>query len=103
MTNKSASRDREENRTLMKTNVSPPVLKRCILLTCLFAVLSCVAVLRAQSDVTEPGDPVTATSTNYPPAENAANLIDNNVGTKFLNFDKTTNVGFTVIPSHGPR
>ena len=53
------------------------------------------------SDVTRPGDPITATSGNSPAGEDVAKAIDNQTGTKYLNFDKL-NAGFTVIPSVGP-
>src|SRR5690242_12259342 len=49
-------------------------------------------------DVTRPGDPITATSLNSPPAEGVANAIDNTAATKYLNFD-ILNTGFTVTPS----
>jgi len=67
------------------------------------AILSASFGLRAQTiDVTEPGDPITPSSANSPGAEGAANAIDNNTATKYLNFD-ILNTGFTVTPSHGPR
>jgi hypothetical protein len=52
------------------------------------------------TDVTTPGDLITPTSTNSPGAEQAPNAIDNNLQTKYLNFDKL-NTGFTVFPSTG--
>ena len=54
----------------------------------------------AQSDVTAPGDPVTATTGFSPPAEVASKAIDNDTGTKYYNTDKL-NTGFTVTPSLG--
>jgi len=54
----------------------------------------------APSDVTQPGDPIVATSNNSPGSEAVANAIDN-APTKYLNFDKV-NTGFTVTPSVGP-
>jgi hypothetical protein len=53
----------------------------------------------AQSDVTQPGDPIVGTSGNTPTSEVVANAIDN-AQTKYLNFDKL-NTGFTVTPSVG--
>jgi hypothetical protein len=52
-----------------------------------------------QSDVTAPGDAVTASSDNSPGSEGVANAIDNQP-TKYLNFDKV-NTGLTVTPSVG--
>jgi len=40
----------------------------------------------AQSDVTQPGDPVIASSSNSPGSEGVANAIDGKP-TKYLNFD----------------
>jgi uncharacterized repeat protein (TIGR02543 family) len=51
-------------------------------------------------DVTQPGDPITATSNNSPTDEVVTKAIDNQAGTKYLNFDKL-NAGFTVTPSVG--
>jgi hypothetical protein len=53
----------------------------------------------APTDVTQPGDPIVATSNNSPGSEGVANAIDN-APTKYLNFDKV-NTGFTVTPSVG--
>src|SRR5439155_16601595 len=50
-------------------------------------------------DVTQPGDPIVATSNNSPGSEGVANAIDN-APTKYLNFDKV-NTGFTVTPRSG--
>src|SRR5439155_7467340 len=59
------------------------------------------------SDVTQPGDPVIASSSNSPGSEGVANAIDNTQA-KYLNFDTATdNVppnapsGFAVSPSVG--
>ena len=49
----------------------------------------------AQSDVTQPGDPLIASSGNTPGSEGVANAIDNQP-TKYLNFDT---VGIEGIPS----
>ena len=60
-------------------------------------------------DVTQPGDPIVGTSTNYPGGdkpegpggpESPPEAIDNNPATKYLNFDKEGS-GFTVTPSIG--
>ncbi len=53
----------------------------------------------APTDVTQPGDPIVASSTMSPGSEGVANAIDNQP-TKYLNFDKE-NTGFTVTPSVG--
>src|SRR6185295_11765628 len=50
-------------------------------------------------DVTQPGDPIVATSNNSPGSEGVANAIDNGP-TKYLNFDRV-NTGFTVTPRAG--
>src|SRR5881394_4622151 len=50
-------------------------------------------------DITQPGDPIVATSNNSPGSEGVANAIDN-APTKYLNFDKV-NTGFTVTPGVG--
>jgi hypothetical protein len=54
----------------------------------------------APSDVTQPGDPIVATSNNSPGSEGVANAI-NNTDSKYLNFDRV-DTGFTVSPSVGP-
>jgi hypothetical protein len=56
----------------------------------------------AQSDVTQPGDALIASSPNNPGSEGVANAIDNQP-TKYLNFDAAdgTDVGFIVTPSVG--
>ncbi|MBT3735323.1 MAG: hypothetical protein HOG25_11770, partial [Gammaproteobacteria bacterium] len=51
------------------------------------------------SDVTQPGDAITATSDNSPGSEGVTNAIDN-APTKYLNFD-ISDTGFTVTPSVG--
>jgi len=57
-----------------------------------------VAFLDANgSDITQPGDSVSGSSFNYPGGENPGNAIDDNTGSKYLNFDKL-NAGFTVTP-----
>ena len=50
-------------------------------------------------DITQPGDPIVATSNNSPGSEGVANAIDN-APTKYLNFDRL-NTGFTVSPPAG--
>src|SRR5688500_2696081 len=66
--------------------------------------LASTASLWAQSDVTQPGDPVIASSSNSPGSEGVANAIDNQQ-TKYLNFDSRTPnnppSGFVVTPSIG--
>ncbi|MEX2186577.1 MAG: PEP-CTERM sorting domain-containing protein [Pirellulales bacterium] len=59
-----------------------------------------VQLLRAL-DLTLPTDVVTASSANIPGVNEDANkVIDNLVGTKYLNFDKL-NTGFTVVANGG--
>jgi hypothetical protein len=53
----------------------------------------------APTDVTQPGDPIVATSNNSPGSEGVANAIDN-AQSKYLNFD-ILNTGFTVTPGVG--
>jgi len=67
----------------------------------LSAILLVIGTLRvhAQSDVTQPGDPIVPTSNNSPGSESVANAIDNQP-TKYLNFDRL-NTGFTVTPRVG--
>src|SRR6266436_10080997 len=56
--------------------------------------------VRAQlSDITQPGDPIVASSANSPGSEGVANAIDDQP-TKYLNFD-ILNTGFTVSPVAG--
>src|SRR6266542_6371478 len=57
----------------------------------------------AQSDVTQPGDPIIASSSNSPGSEGVANAIDGKP-TKYLNFDAANDAkvtGFVVTPSVG--
>jgi hypothetical protein len=57
----------------------------------------------APQDVTQPGDPLIASSANSPGSEGVANAIDGNP-TKYLNFDTRTGgspSGFVVTPSVG--
>ncbi|MBM3833088.1 MAG: hypothetical protein FJ403_07420 [Verrucomicrobia bacterium] len=57
----------------------------------------------APTDVTQPGDPIIASSSNSPGSEGVANAIDGKP-TKYLNFDTRTNgkpSGFVVTPSIG--
>jgi hypothetical protein len=51
-------------------------------------------------DILSPTDNITASSTNSPPDEGAANVLDRTKDTKYLNFDKR-NTGFTVTPGSG--
>src|SRR5687767_12200373 len=72
------------------------------LLCCLVAVFAALfsgSAFAQLSDVTQPGDPIVASSNNSPPSEGVANAIDNQP-TKYLNFDRL-NTGFTVTPSVG--
>jgi hypothetical protein len=74
-------------------------------LSSIVAVLVTVATLtvHAQQDVTQPGDPVVASSSNSPGSEGVANAIDGKP-TKYLNFDTRTGgkpSGFIVTPSIG--
>ena len=56
----------------------------------------------AFGDASQPGNPVLATSANSPVAETAPNAIDNNINTKYLNFDEL-NTGFRVqLPAATP-
>lgn len=52
----------------------------------------------AGNDVTAPGNPVIPSSANHPAGEAAPFAIDNNVNTKYLNFDEL-NTGFAVTPA----
>jgi len=63
-------------------------------------LISSSEALAGLTDVTQPGDPIVASSNNSPGSEGVANLIDNNTTNKYLNFDKL-NTGFTVTPSVG--
>ena len=49
----------------------------------------------AVTDISSPGDSVTASSGNSPGGEQAPNAIDNNPNTKYLNFDKA-DTGLTI-------
>src|SRR5260221_12102749 len=54
-------------------------------------------------DVTQPGDPIIASSSNSPGSEGVANAIDGKP-TKYLNFDSANNAktsGFIVSPAVG--
>src|SRR5512134_3670743 len=63
-------------------------------------MLALGASVHAQlADVTQPGDPIVASSNNSPGSEGVANAIDNQP-TKYLNFDRV-NTGFTVSPRVG--
>src|SRR5256885_7447643 len=72
------------------------------LLVCLqLVVLS--STTYAQSDVTQPGDPIIASSSNSPGSEGVANAIDNTEA-KYLNRDSANDAkpsGFVVTPSVG--
>src|SRR5687767_13088004 len=65
-------------------------------------VLTATVPVFAQSDVTQPGDPVIASSVNSPGSEGVANAIDNTQA-KYLNFDSAQNgdSGFIVSPGVG--
>ena len=71
----------------------------------LYSLAACLASafsgnVQAQlQDITQPGDPIVASSNNHPGSEGVANAIDNQP-TKYLNFDKV-NTGFTVTPAIG--
>lgn len=69
----------------------------------------CSVIVCAQKDVTQPGDPIIASSANSPGSEGVANAIDGKT-TKYLNFDSGRNgtqigtfspSGFVVTPSAG--
>jgi len=82
-------------------------MKTCLLRRGLtgFVALLCATSLWAQQDVTQPGDPIIASSSNSPGSEGVANAIDNQQ-TKYLNFDSRTPEpirpsGFVVSPSVG--
>src|SRR6266581_7055625 len=65
----------------------------------LIASISGSSVQAQLSDITQPGDPIVASSTMSPGSEGVANAIDDQP-TKYLNFDKL-NTGFTVSPVAG--
>src|SRR5207247_9749519 len=68
-----------------RTPRQSPSSKLVGLLVCLqLVVLS--STTYAQSDVTQPGDPIIASSSNSPGSEGVANAIDNTEA-KYLNFD----------------
>src|SRR5262245_29111584 len=70
--------------------------------TALMLLLGLPAV-HAQGDVTQPGDPVIASSSNSPGSEGVANAIDNTQA-KYLNRDLANDAkpaGFVVTPSVG--
>src|SRR5215216_4328863 len=75
-----------------------PNLSRLWLLLAALMMLSGSAQAQL-SDVTQPGDPIVASSNNTPGSEGVANAIDNQP-TKYLNFDRL-NTGFTVTPRAG--
>tara|TARA_B110000495_G_C23038652_1_gene621506 strand:- start:93 stop:4718 length:4626 start_codon:yes stop_codon:yes gene_type:complete len=56
-----------------------------------------IASLVPTDDITKPGDDIIPTSTRSPVGETVKNAIDNDVKTKYLNFDKL-NAGMTVEP-----
>jgi len=75
----------------------------------LSAALCAPAAAWAQSDVTQPGDPIIASSANSPGSEGVANAIDGKT-TKYLNFDSGRDgnqtgtfspSGFVVTPAAG--
>lgn len=67
----------------------------------IWLVAVCILPARAQlRDVTQPGDPIAATSNNSPDREGVVNVIDDQPSTKYLNFDRV-NAGFTVVPQMG--
>src|SRR5689334_2106986 len=51
----------------------------------MIAAALCARTAVAQ-DISRPGNPITASSTNSPGAEGVANVIDNTANTKYLNF-----------------
>src|SRR5258708_36674371 len=65
----------------------------------LIASISGSSVQAQLSDITQPGDPIVASSANSPGSEGVANAIDDQP-TKYLNFD-ILNTGFTVSPVAG--
>ncbi|MBC7808616.1 MAG: discoidin domain-containing protein [Akkermansiaceae bacterium] len=79
------------------------MLSRLLTVTAVVALMTATA--RAQTpislaDVTSPGDPISSSSPNFPAGEAPQFAIDNDAGTKFLNFDEE-NVFLTVTPSVG--
>src|SRR5688500_15954285 len=71
----------------------------CCLIAVLLLALFSGSAQAQLSDLTQPGDPIVATSNNSPGSEGVANAIDNQP-TKYLNFDRV-NTGFTVSPRVG--
>src|SRR5258708_3148688 len=65
----------------------------------LIASISGSSVQAQLSDITQPGDPIVASSANSPGSEGVANAIDDQP-TKYLNFD-ILNTSFTVTPKVG--
>jgi len=55
---------------------------------------------RPLEDATRPGDLILPTSFNSPATDAVANVIDNNLQTRYRNFD-SANAGFMIIPSAG--
>ena len=79
----------------MKRKLSIPIILSAV-------ALAISAVVHAQ-DVTQPGDPIIASSANSPGSEGVANAIDGQP-TKYLNFDTRTDgspSGFVVSPAVG--
>jgi hypothetical protein len=61
-----------------------------------------IKITRSVLDASIPGDPAVGASANSPAGYGAARAIDNNVTTKYLNFDKL-NTGLTIMPTgHRP-
>jgi hypothetical protein len=97
---------RFQKKTILFDNSTPYLIYRLIFPTTQGNSTCCMQVSEvellgslAPSDVTQPGDPIVATSNNSPGSEGVANAIDNQP-TKYLNFDRV-NTGFTVTPSVG--
>ncbi len=63
-----------------------------------FAEFGLRADVEFAPDISQPGDPIVSNPDNSPGPEGIANLIDNNVDTKFLNFAEQ-NVAVTLTPS----
>jgi hypothetical protein len=64
-----------------------------------FVFIAGTTTVRAQTDITQPGDPIVGTSANTPLSGVVSNAIDNQP-TVYLNLDKL-NTGFTVTPLVG--
>ena len=87
----------------MNPKLNSPGTGRAATAMTVMALMAAVLVLPARAqlvDVTQPGDLIEATSNNSPDREVAQNAIDDQPGTKYLNFDRQ-NVGFTVVPRTG--